>query len=293
MITRTLGSGPAATTVSALGLGGMPLSRPGRDGALPDPDRAVATIHAALDQGVTLVDTADCYGPDDHPRDGGLGHNEEIVARALRGRGEEVLVATKGGIRRDGADWPIDGRPAWIREAVRGSLRRLGVDSIGLYQHHRPDPQVPYAETMGAFRELYEAGLVQRVGISNASSAQIAEAHGILGDALVSVQNQLSPAFRHGLPELELCGRLGLAFLPWSPLGGMSAAAGLGEEHRAFEEVAAERGVSPQRVCLAWLLAKGPHVVPIPGASRPESITDSLGAVDLELTAAELARLDG
>ena len=154
MRTRALGD----AQVSALGLGGMPLSRPGRDGTLPDPDRAIATVHAALDLGVTLIDTADCYGPDDHPRDGGLGHNEEIVARALRGRPEEVLVATKGGIRRDGADWPIDGRPAWIHEAVRGSLRRLGVETIDLYQHHRPDPEVPYAETMGAFKGCTTTG---------------------------------------------------------------------------------------------------------------------------------------
>ena len=289
MRTRALGD----AQVSALGLGGMPLSRPGRDGTLPDPDRAIATVHAALDLGVTLIDTADCYGPDDHPRDGGLGHNEEIVARALRGRPEEVLVATKGGIRRDGADWPIDGRPAWIHEAVRGSLRRLGVETIDLYQHHRPDPEVPYAETMGAFKELYDAGLVRRVGLSNADADQIAQAHEVLGAALVSVQNQYSPAFRSSEGELELCGRLGLAFLPWSPLGGMSGAAGLGDEHAAFAEVARAHEVSPQQVCLAWLLARGEHVIPIPGASRPASVVDSLAAADLVLTPEELARLDG
>lgn len=164
MITRTLGN----TTVSALGLGAMPLSRPDRDGTLPDRDRAIATVHAALDRGVTIVDCADCYGPDDYPDDEGLGHNEVVVAAALRGRSEQVLVATKGGIRRRGADWPIDGSPTWIREAVHGSLRRLGVVSIDLYQHHRPDPEVPYVETMGAFKELYDAGLVRQVGISNA-----------------------------------------------------------------------------------------------------------------------------
>ncbi|MBB6627100.1 aldo/keto reductase [Nocardioides sp. KIGAM211] len=288
MITRTLGD----TAVSALGLGGMPLSRPGRDGSLPDRDRAIATVHAALDRGVTLIDTADCYGPDGHPVDGGLGHNEELVAEALRSRSEEVLVATKGGIRRDGADWPVDGRPAWIREAVEGSLRRLGVETIDLYQHHRPDPAVPYVETIGVFRELHDAGLVRRVGLSNADVTQIATAHDILGDALVSVQNEFSPAFLSSRGELELCAQLGLAFLPWSPLGGMSSAAGLGDDHAAFAEVAAERGVSPQQVCLAWHLAQGDHVIPIPGASRPESVTDSLQAVDLVLTPEELARLD-
>ena len=289
MITRSLGD----LTVSAIGLGGMPLSRPGRDGTLPDRDRAIATVHTALDLGVTFVDVADCYGPDDHPDDEGLGHNEVLVAEALRGRGEDVLVATKGGIRRRGADWPIDGRPEWIREAARGSLRRLGVDSIGLYQHHRPDPAVPYAETIGAFKELYDDGLVQRVGLSNADPAQIVEAHAILGGALVSVQNQFSPDFRSSEPELELCAELGLAFLPWSPLGGMGGAADLGSSHRAFAEVAAEHDVSPQQVCIAWMLAKGKHVIPIPGASRPESITDTAGAVHLTLGEAELRRLDG
>ncbi|MGZ6745688.1 MAG: aldo/keto reductase [Nocardioides sp.] len=288
MITRRLGD----TQVSAIGLGGMPLSRPGRDGTVPDRERAVATVHAALDLGVTLIDTADCYAPDGHPADDGLGHNEEFVAAALRGRSEDVLVATKGGIRRDGRDWPVDGRPAWLREAVEGSLRRLGVDVIDLYQHHRPDPQVPYAESMGALKELHDAGKVRRVGISNADPAQIREAHDVLGEALVSVQNEFSPAFRSSLDELRLCGELGLAFLPWSPLGGMQGAAGLGSTHAAFQEVADTHGVSPQQVCLAWVLAQGEHVVPIPGASRPASIQDSVGAADLRLSAEELARLD-
>ncbi len=283
MQTRRLGD----LDVSAIGLGGMPLSRPGRTGGLPDRDQAIATVHAALDLGVTLIDTADCYAPD-HT---GLGHNEEVVAEALRGRSEEVAVATKGGIRRDGAEWPIDGRPEWIKEAVRGSLQRLGRERIDLYQHHRPDPEVPYAETIGAFKDLYDEGLVARVGLSNADPDQIREAHAILGDALVSVQNQFSPSFRTSEPELELCTRLGLAFLPWSPLGGMTHAADLGSEYAAFADVAGKHGVSPQQVCLAWMLAKAPNVIPIPGASRPGSVTDSASAVHLVLDAEDLALL--
>ncbi len=272
--------------VSAIGLGGMPLSRPGRNG-VPDREQAIATVHAALDLGVTLIDTADCYAPD-HT---GLGHNEELVAEALRGRAEEVAVATKGGIRRDGAEWPIDGRPSWIKEAVRGSLRRLGRDRIDLYQHHRPDPAVPYAETVGAFKDLYDEGLVARVGLSNASPDQIREAHAILGDALVSVQNQFSPTFRSSEPELVLCTRLGLAFLPWSPLGGTAQAADLGSAYAAFAEIGRKHGASPQQVCLAWMLAKAPNVIPIPGASRPASIADSVAAVDLALDGEDLALL--
>ena len=140
--------------------------------------------------------------------------------------------------------------------------------------------------------DAVDAGLVERVGISNADVDQIAEARSVLGDALVSVQNQYSPAFLSSTGELELCGRLGLAFLPWSPLGGMQDAAALGSTHRAFDEVAAECDVSPQQVCLAWMLAKGDHVLPIPGASRPASIQDSAEAVHLKLSEEQLARLD-
>ncbi len=182
--------------------------------------------------------------------------------------------------------------PEWIREAVQGSLKRLGVESIDLYQHHRPDPSVPYAETIGAFKELYDEGLVQRVGLSNANPDQIREAHGILGDALVAVQNQFSPSFRSSEPELDLCEELGLAFLPWSPLGGMRHAADLADDFAAFAEVGEAHGVSPQQACIAWLLARSPSIIPIPGASRPESIRDTAEATHLELSADEVTRLN-
>lgn len=285
MQTRQIGD----RTVSAIGLGGMPLSRPRfSTGEMPPRDEAIATVHAALDAGVTLIDTADVYAPDG----AGLGHNEELVAEALAAAGNpDVLVATKAGMQRDGADWPVCGRPEWIREAVQGSLRRLGTDVIDLYQHHRPDPDVPYAETIGAFRELHEEGLVRAVGLSNADPDQIREAHGILGEALVSVQNRYNPVFRSSRPELDLCTDLGLAFLPYSPLGGMRHASELGESFRPFATVAEQHGVSPHQVCVAWLLATAPNVVPIPGASRPASITDSAAATHLALTADELASL--
>lgn len=286
MQTRKLGD----RTVSAIGLGGMPLSRKRfATGELPTRDEAIATVHAALEAGVTFIDTADCYAPDGP----GLGHNEELIAEALRAAGSpEVFIATKGGIRREGADWPVDGRPEWIHQAVRGSLERLGVDSIDLYQHHRPDPAVPYAETIGAFKELYDEGLVQRVGLSNVDPDQIREAHTILGDALVAVQNQFSPSFRSSEPELELCEELGLAFLPWSPMGGMRHAVDLADDFSAFAEVGATHGVSPQQVCIAWLLARSPNLIPIPGASRPESIRDTAAATHLVLADEELQRLD-
>jgi aryl-alcohol dehydrogenase-like predicted oxidoreductase len=285
MQTRTLGD----RQVSAIGLGGMPMSIEGR----PDEDRSVATIHAALDAGVTLIDTADSYHRDANE----VGHNEELIAKALRswgGDSDEVLVATKGGHLRPGdGSWTLKGDPAYLKEAAKASARRLGVEAIGLYQFHRPDPGVPYADSVGAIRDLLDEGVIQRAGISNANPDQIREANEILGGRLASVQNQFSPRFRSSQPELELCAELGIAFLPWSPLGGISLARSgqLGAEYGAFLDVAAKHGVSPFRVALAWALALAPVVVPIPGASRPESILDSVQAADLVLSDDEVARL--
>ncbi len=274
--------------VGAIGLGGMPMSIEGR----PDEARSIATIHAALDAGVTLIDTADAYHRDANE----VGHNEELIAKALGSYGGDtssVLVATKGGHLRPGdGSWTQDGRPEYLKEAAKASAKRLGVDAIGLYQYHRPDPSVPYAESVGALVELLDEGVIQRAGISNASVAQIDEANEVLGGRLVSVQNQFSPAFRSSREELEHCARLGIAFLPWSPLGGIRKASGLGDDHSTFAQVAEAHGVSPHQVALAWELALADVVLPIPGASRPESITDSVRAAGLELTSDELAALD-
>lgn len=284
MQTRTIGS----TSVSAIGLGGMPLSIEGR----PDRERAIATIHAALDAGITLIDTADAY----HQDATDPGHNELLIAEALRswgGNTDDVLVATKGGhIRPGDGSWAIDSSPEHLREAAHASAQRLGVEAIGLYQLHRPDPEVPYAESVGALRDLLDEGVIRMAGISNANPDQIREAQEVLGGRLVSVQNQYSPAYRSSTPELELCTELGLAFLPWSPLGGISKAADLGSRFAPFAEVASAHGVSPQQVTLAWMLATSPVVIPIPGSSRPETIRASAEAVDLVLTPAELKQLD-
>jgi aryl-alcohol dehydrogenase-like predicted oxidoreductase len=281
MLQRRIGN----RDVSAIGLGAMPMSVREHN----DDERGVATVRRAVEEGVTLVDTADAYSPDEAT----FGHNEELVARALReaGAGEGVLVATKGGHTRRGKDWELDGRPEYLREACLGSLRRLGVERIGLYQHHRPDPAVPYAETLGGLKALVDEGLVAAVGISNADPAQIRLAHEILGDGLVAVQNQFSPEFRTSRPEIELCEELGLAFLAWSPLGGMSRAGELGSRWAGFAKVASRHGVSPQQVCLAWELSLSETVIPIPGASRPGSIADSVQAVTLELDEGDLAEL--
>ena len=274
--------------VGAIGLGGMPMSIEGR----PDEERSVATIHAALDAGVTLIDTADAY----HLTATDVGHNETLIARAVAGYGgdtSEVLIATKGGHLRPGdGSWTLNGSPEYLKRACDASLKRLGVEAIGLYQFHRPDPTVPYADSVGAIRDLLDAGKIRYAGISNADPEQIRQANEILGGRLVSVQNQFSPAFRSSEPELELCAELGIAFLPWSPLGGISNAGRLGSRFDVFQQVAQDHGVSPQQVCLAWMLAKAPVVIPIPGSSRPETIRDSVAAADLELSADEFSRLD-
>lgn len=283
MKTRAIGD----RTVSEIGLGGMPMSIEGR----PDRERSIATIHASLDAGVTLVDTADAY----HLHGNEVGHNEELIAEALRswgGDASSVLVATKGGHLRPGdGSWTQDGRPEHLKEAARASARRLGVEAVGLYQFHRPDPSVPYADSVGALVELLDEGVIQMAGISNADPDQIREADEVLGGRLASVQNQFSPAFRSSLPELQLCNELGIAFLPWSPLGGISSASELGGSHAAFKEVAEERGVSPQQVALSWELSLGDVVVPIPGSSRPETARASAEASELVLTADEVNRL--
>jgi aryl-alcohol dehydrogenase-like predicted oxidoreductase len=277
------------TQVSAIGLGGMPMSIAGRP---DDEQQSVDTIHAALDAGVTLFDTADAYALDNTD----IGHNESLIARAVASYGGDtsnVLIATKGGhTRTEGGGWGLNGSPEYLKRACEASLKRLGVDAIGLYQFHRPDPRVDYAESVGAIRDLLDAGKIRYAGISNANPDQIRLSNEILGGRLASVQNEFSPRFRSSEPELDLCDELGIAFLPWSPLGGIAKAGDLGSSFHAFAEVAADRGVSPQQVCLAWLLAKSPVVIPIPGSKRPATITDSAAAVHLELTTEEFTRLD-
>ena len=276
--TRKLGD----AEVFPIGLGGMPLSLKGR----PDEDRAIRTIHAALDAGVNLIDTADAYAYDE--RD--VGHNERLIAKALRGRRDGVIVATKGGHTRNGQDWEVDGRPEHIRAACEASLAALATDVIDLYQFRRPDPTVPYAESVGAFKELQDEGKVRWVGLSNATVEQLEEALGIV--EVVSVQNQLALDFTGpvGRGELAAATERGIAFLPWSPLGGIGNADTTGDVS-PVKDAAERHGASPQQVVLAWLLALSPAVIPIPGSSRPETIADSAGAVELALSDDEVGAI--
>ena len=273
----------AGAEMFPIGLGAMPMSLSGR----PPQERSVRAIHAALDAGVNLIDTADAYAVDDSE----AGHNERLIARALRGRRDGVIVATKGGHTREGGAWELDGSRAHLRAACEASLRALETDRIDLYQFHRPDPKVPYEESIGAIKELQDEGKVRWVGISNASVEQIELACSIAD--VVAVQNQLSLDYRSPVEkgEVAACEERGIAFLPWSPLGGIPKAGEAAAAHHPVRAAADAHGVSPQQVALAWLLSLSPVVIPIPGASRPESVEDSARAADLELTSDELAAI--
>jgi aryl-alcohol dehydrogenase-like predicted oxidoreductase len=275
----------ADADVFPIGLGGMPMSLAGR----PPEERSIRTIHAALDAGVNLIDTADSYCLDDTD----VGHNERLIAQALRGRRDGVIVATKGGHTRPGGAWELDGSRRHLRAACEASLRALETDRIDLYQFHRPDPNVPYEESIGAIKELQDEGKVRWIGISNASLEQIDLACSIAD--VVVVQNQLSLEFTSPLAKGEVaeCERRGIAFLPWSPLGGIPRAAEAAAAHDPVRAAADAHGVSPQQVALAWLLSLSERIVPIPGASRPESVADSVRAVELELTDGELEAIGG
>jgi aryl-alcohol dehydrogenase-like predicted oxidoreductase len=263
--------------VFPIGLGGMPLSVSGR----PDESQAIRTIHAALDAGITLIDTADAYAAGESE----VGHNERLIAKAIRtppARRDGVLVATKGGHTRRGTAWELDGSPAHLRAACEASLRALRTDRIDLYQFHRPDPEVPFAESVGALKELQDEGKVRWVGLSNVSVEQLDEARSIVD--VVAVQNQLALDFPSPLErgEVRAATEHGIAFLPWSPLGGIGKA-GAASARDTVTAIARDRGVSPQQVVLAWLLHLGPTVIPIPGSRRPETIQDSAQAPGLAL----------
>ncbi|AKV55883.1 Oxidoreductase, aldo/keto reductase family [Bifidobacterium actinocoloniiforme DSM 22766] len=285
LLTRTLGS----HQTTAVGLGCMGLSIEGK----PERGQAVETIHAALDAGCRHLDTAWSYYESGGPEQ----TNENLVREALaswKGPRDEVLVATKVGHYRNFEDgepsWGVDGRPENLIRRAKESAMALGVDAIDLLYLHRPDPEVPYQESIQAMAQLVQEGVAKEVGISNASIEQIDLARGILGQTLVAVQNQFSPIFLSSRQELKHTQQVGLAFVAWSPLGGFRKPK---DEAKfdPFRQLAEERGVSYQQVVLAWELAQGDHVFVLPGAHRPQTILDSLGAGQLELTREELGRL--
>lgn len=280
--------GPGAPAVSPIGLGGMALSIAGRPA---DEAAGIRVIQAALDHGVTLIDTADVYCLDDTD----IGHSERLIARALKGWSGErdgIIVATKGGMTRPSGRWERNGRPEHIRRACDYSLRALGTDRIDLYQLHTPDPEVPLTDSVGALAELQRAGKIRWVGLSNVSVADIEEAARSV--TVVTVQNRLNPFFREALGAgvVAECERRGIGFLAYSPVGGGRLNKKL-PAHPELQSIGRRHAVSPHAVVLAWVLAQGRTVIPIPSARTVAHALDSLSAVDVALAPEEVAAITG
>ena len=281
MRTRRLGD----LEVTTIGMGCWPIAGNVHD--LP-PDAPDRTIHAALDAGIRFFDTARAYAP---AADNGYGEQQlsSALARSSVPR-DEVVVATKVVSTRSlGGRWAVDGSPRAVRSWTQQACANLSVGSLDLLQAHAVDPDVPWAETVGALAEMVETGLARHIGVSNVTADQVREAHEV--HPLASVQNETGA---DGVDEdvVAVCAELGIGYLPYSPFGGEGRAAGLADRHPVLRTVADRHGVSPHQVCLAWLLAIDDVVVPIPAATRPATITDSAAAAELELTADDVAELD-
>ena len=285
METKQLGS--TGVTISAIGLGGMPMSLSGR----PPESQAINVIHKALDQGVTLIDTADSYCQDESDKH----HNERLICKALQqyqGDTSQVTIATKGGLMRPNGSWTRNGNPDHLRQTIRVSFEALGgTKPIDVWQYHAPDPNYTIEEALAPAKEAVDEGLIRFVGVSNFSVEQIKQARDVV--EIVSVQNQYNPWNRQ--PEsdgvLEYCETEGLTFFPWSPLGGSRRVSKL-EDIAVIAQLAKEKGVSVYQIVLAWLLAKSPCIVPIPGASKLSSIDDSIQASEVKLSEAEVRKID-
>ncbi len=284
MKTRPLGAGPPAVT--AVGFGAMPLSISDR----PDEAQGIQVIHSALDAGMTLVDTADVYCLDDD----NIGHNERLIAKALAawsGDRDSIVVATKAGLTRPGGRWETDGRPAHVRAACERSLKALGVDRIDLYQFHAPDPEVPFTDSVGVFADLQQEGKVRWVGLSNVSVDEIEAARDIV--EVATVQNRLNPFFNESPHDgvVKYCNENGIGYLAYSPVGGGRLNKKL-PGHPVLQPIAEAHGASAHSVVLAWVAARAPNVIVIPGARTVEHVLDSAASAELVLSPEELQAID-
>jgi pyridoxine 4-dehydrogenase len=272
--TFTIGDRP----VRRLGFGAMRITGDGIWGPPADHDESIAVLRRAVELGINLIDTADSYGPE---------VSENLIAEALYPYPDDLVVATKGGLVRPGPGvWDPDGRPQHLREVCEGSLRRLRVDRIDLYQFHRPDPAVPFEESVGTLAELREEGKIANVGLSNVTVDQLREAQGIV--PIVSVQNRYNLLERNDEDELQACEADGLAFIPWFPLktGELAKSGGV------VAEVAEAHDATPAQVALAWLLRHSPVLLPIPGTSSVAHLEQNVAAAHLQLSGEEMARLE-
>jgi pyridoxine 4-dehydrogenase len=264
--------------VRRLGFGAMRITGEGIWGQPEDRDEAIATVRRAVELAINLIDTADSYGPN---------VSEELIAEALHPYPEELVIATKGGLTRSGpGQWSSDGRPEHLREACEGSLKRLRVDRIDLYQLHSPDSKVPYEESVGAMKELRDEGKINQVGVSNVSTEQLETARGIV--PVATVQNRFNLEDRHTEGQLDRCEELGIGFIPWFPLSAGSLAGPGGP----LDEIAERHDATPAQIAIAWLLVRSQVMLPIPGTSSVRHLEENVAAAAIELSDDEIAELN-
>jgi pyridoxine 4-dehydrogenase len=261
-------------TVNRMGFGAMRITGRGIWGDPPDRDRAQATLRRAVELGVNFIDTANSYGPE---------VSEALIADTLHPYPDDLVIATKGGLVRPGPGrWTPDGRPEHLRASCEDSLRRLKLEQIPLYQLHRPDPKVPYAESVGALAELKNEGKIRHIGLSNVSEAQLREAERLV--PVVSVQNRYNASDRSSESMVDLCDQESIAFLPWAPIQD-------GDKIVPVRTAARNHGVNTRQVILAWLLARSPRMLPIPGTGSPEHLNENVGAASIQLTNQEVTAI--
>jgi pyridoxine 4-dehydrogenase len=261
-------------TVNRLGFGAMRVTGAGIWGPPADRDEAKAVLRRAIELGTNFIDTADSYGP----------HiSEELIHEALHPYPDDLVIATKGGLERTGpGQWPANGRPEHLLEACEGSLRRLELEQIPLYQFHRPDPTVPLEDSIGALVTLKEQGKIRHIGLSNVTEDQLRRAQRLT--AIVSIQNRYNVDDRRSESLVDLCEQEQMVFLPWAPIQNL-------DRNRTVQQLAQRYGASPRQIVLAWLLARSPSILPIPGTGSVSHLEDNVAAAAINLTPAEVASL--
>jgi pyridoxine 4-dehydrogenase len=259
-------------TVNRLGFGAMRITGDGIWGPPADPEEAKAVLRRAIELGVNFIDTADSYGP----------HiSEELIHEALHPYPDDLVIATKGGLERTGpGQWPRNGRPEHLIEACEGSLRRLELEQIPLYQFHRPDPMVPLEDSIGALVTLKEQGKIRHIGLSNVTEEQLRRAQRLT--PIVSIQNRYNVDDRRSEPLVDLCEQEQMVFLPWAPIQNL-------DSNRIVQQLAQRYNATPRQIVLAWLLARSPSMLPIPGTGSVSHLDDNVAAAAIKLTPAELA----